>query len=265
MNVLVGRAIIDAMKITKGFYIFFSIMLLFTFSCSGKKEIKPPETIDYEKAFIEANKLLEKKDYEKARSTLLDIKSKDTSKKYASLAQLKIADSYIKEDEPDLAISEYNKFLDAYPDNQYAPYAQYQIAMVYFDKIEDAARGYSYAAKAIEEFEKLKKKFPRNPYKDIIDVRIKQSNNIIAEHEFLVGNFYYKKDSYNAALARFEGLLKKYPDYSGGAEVLFYIGMSYKNLGQKDKASEYLKRFIEKYPNNKFAKEANKELLKLKP
>jgi outer membrane protein assembly factor BamD len=265
MNVLICRAIINAMKITKGFYIFLSIVFLFAFSCSGKKEIKPQETFDPEKAFVTANNLLEKKDYEKARSTFQEIKSKDTSKKYASLAQLKIADSYIKEDEPDLAISEYNKFLDAYPDNQYAPYAQYQIAMVYFDRIEDAARGYSYAAKAIEEFEKLKKKFPRNPYKDIIEIRIKQSNNIIAEHEFLVGEFYYKKDSYNAALGRFEELLKKYPDYTGEAEVLFYIGMSYKNLGQKDKASEYLKRFIKKYPNNKFVKEANKELLTLKP
>jgi outer membrane protein assembly factor BamD len=265
VNVLIGRAIINAMKITKGFYIFFFIMFLFTFACSGKKEIKPPETFDYEKAFITANNLLEKKDYEKARSTLQEIKNKDTSKKYAPLAQLKIADSYIKEDEPDIAISEYNKFLDAYPDNQYAPYSQYHIAMVYFEKIEDAARGYSYAAKAVGEFEKLKKKFPRNPYKDIIDIRIKQCNNIIAEHEFLVGEFYYKKESYNAALGRLEELLKKYPDYSGEAEVLFYIGMSYKNLGQKDKASEYLKRFVEKYPNNKFAKEANKELLKLKP
>ena len=70
---------------------------------------------------------------------------------------MKIADSYVKEDEPELAIAEYQKFLDAYPDNQFASYAQYQIAMAYFNQIEGPERGYSGAAKALEEFEKLRK------------------------------------------------------------------------------------------------------------
>ena len=50
----------------------------------------------------------------------------------------------------------YKRFIEEYPDHQYAPYAQYQIAMVYFSKIEDAARGYGYAEQALEEFKKLK-------------------------------------------------------------------------------------------------------------
>jgi TolA-binding protein len=41
--------------------------------------------------------------------------------------------------------------------------------------------------------------------------------------------------------------------------------MSYKNLGQKDKALEYLKRLIEKHPNNKITSDAREELAKIKP
>ncbi len=241
------------------------LIILALGSCSGKKETKPEGPFDPQKAFVFANEQIEKKDYEGARITLLEIKNKDTSRKVAPLAQLKIADSYIKEDEPEVGIAEYQKFLEEYPDNQYAPYAQYQIAMVYFNKIEDAERGYGYAAKALKEFEKLKQMFPRNPYRDIIDLRIKQCRNTIAEYEFLVGKFYYKKGSYNAALERLEGLLKNYPEYKGEATVLFYTGMSYKNLGQNDKAQEYLARLIEKYPNNKIIKKAKKELDSLKP
>lgn len=241
------------------------LIILALGSCSGKKETKPEGSFDPQKAFVFANEQIEKKDYEGARITLLEIKNKDTSRKVAPLAQLKIADSYIKEDEPEVGIAEYQKFLEEYPDNQYAPYAQYQIAMVYFNKIEDAERGYGYAAKALKEFEKLKQMFPRNPYRDIIDLRIKQCRNTIAEYEFLVGKFYYKKGSYNAALERLEGLLKNYPEYKREATVLFYTGMSYKNLGQNDKAQEYLARLIEKYPNNKIIKKAKKELDSLKP
>ena len=242
----------------------FTLIILALGSCSGKKETKPEGLFDPQKAFVFANEQIEKKDYEGARITLLEIKNKDTSRKIAPLAQLKIADSYIKEDEPDVGIAEYKKFIEEYPDNQYAPYAQYQIAMVYFNKIEDAERGYGYAAKALKEFGKLEQMFPRNPYRDVIDLRIKQCRNMIAEYEFLVGKFYYKKGSYNAALKRLEGLLKNYPEYKEEATVLFYTGMSCKNLGKNDKAQEYLARLIEKYPNNKIIKKAKKELDSLK-
>ena len=107
--------------------------------------------------------------------------------------------------------------------------------------------------------------FPRNPYKEVIDIRIEKCRNTMADYEFLVGEFYYKKGSCNAAIKRFEGLLKKYPDYKGEPDVLFYTGMSYKNLGQKAKASECLRRLVDKYPNNKLVKDAKKGLASLKP
>ncbi len=246
--------------------LFLLLLLIFVIcSCSGKPSVKPAGTFDPEKAFEQASELLEKKDYDEARASFLEIKNRDMSKKFAPLAQLKIADSYVKEDEPELAVAEYRRFLEVYPDHKYAAYAQYQIASIYFNQIEGPERGYSGAAKALEEFEKLKKMYPRNPYREVIDLKIEKCRNVIANYEFQVGGFYYKKGSFNAAINRFEGLLKTYPEYQREADVLFYIGMSYKNLGQKDKALEYLKRLIEKHPNNKLSADAKKELAQIKP
>ena len=251
------------MKKARHFFFFF--LILFVCSCSGKPAaVKPGETFEPEKAFGKANELLEKKDYEEARTAFLEIKNRDTSRKFAPLAQLKIADSYVKEGEFEPAVAEFRRFLDAYPDHKYAVYAQYQIASIYFDQIEGPERGYSGAAKALEEFERLKKMYPRNPYREIIDIKIQKCRNVIAGYEFLVGEFYYKKGSFNAAIDRFAEVLKTYPDYQRKAEVLFFIGMSYKNLGQKDKALEYLNRLVEEYPNNKFSADAKKELSKIK-
>ncbi|MEW6571205.1 MAG: outer membrane protein assembly factor BamD [Nitrospirota bacterium] len=236
------------------------IIFFLIVSCSGKPAIKPQERFEPDKAFEMANQQLEKKEYEKARAAFLEIKNRDFSKKLAPLAQLKIADSYLREDEHELAIAEYKKFLDVYPDHQYAPYAQYQIATIHFDRIEGPERGYSGAAKALEEFEKLKSMYPRNPYKDVVKIKIDKCRNIIAEYEHLVGKYYYKKGSYNAALGRFEELLKEYPDYNKKDEVLYYAGLSYKNLGKKEKAVEYLSRLVREYPNSKLIDEAKKEL-----
>jgi len=248
-------------------YPFFALsvlLLLLSVSCAGKSAVKPPERFDAEKTFIQANDLLEKKSYEEARALFLEVKNRDLTKKFAPLAQLKIADSYVKEGESELAIPEYQKFLDSYPENQYASYAQYQIAMVYFDQIEGPERGYSGAAKALEEFEKLKRLYPRNPYKEDIELKIQKCKNIIAEYEFLVGDFYFKKGSYAAAIGRFEIVLKKYPGYKGEATVLFLTGKAYAGLKQKDKASEYFSRLLEKYPNDKLVKDAKSELAKIK-
>ncbi len=233
-------------------------------ACSGKATVKAPEEFDAEKSFSKANKLIESKDYKEARVILLEIKNRDLSKKFAPLAQLRIADSYVKEGEPELAIAEYRKFLEMYPDHRNAAYAQYQIAMTYFNEIESPERGYGGAAKALAEFEKLKKDFPRNPYRDVIELRIEKCRNTIADYEFLVGEFYMKKGSYAAAIGRFEGLLKKFPDYKKIESVLLNLGISYKKSGQREKSEEYFKQLLEKYPNSPLASDAKKEISSLK-
>jgi outer membrane protein assembly factor BamD len=239
------------------------ILLSLTASCSSKKEVRPEGEFNAEKSFAMANDLIEKKEYDNARKLLVEVKNRDLTKTYAPLAQLKIADSYAKEEETDLAVEEYRRFLEIYPDHRNASYAQYQIAMIYFSQIESAERGYGAAAKALEEFEKLKRLFPRNPYKDIVEMRIEKCRNTIADYEFLVGEFYFKKGAYNAALNRFKGLLSKYPDYKKEAVVLYHLALCFKNIGEKDKALEYLNMLVGKYPNDPLVKNATKEIASL--
>jgi outer membrane protein assembly factor BamD len=249
------------MKQSKYAAVILSLVLLV--SCSGKTVIKPVESFNAEKDFARSNKLIAEKNYTEARTLLLEIKNRDLSKKYAPLAELRIADSYVQEEEPDLAVAEYRKFLEMYPDNSYASYAQYQIAMTYFNQIESPERGYGGAAKALSEFEKLETEFPRNPYREIVDLRIDKCRNTIADYEFLVAEFYMKKGSYAAAIGRYEGLLEKFPDYKKKEYVLLRLGTAYSKSGDKEKAQEYLRRLVEKFPTSPLAHDAKKELASL--
>ncbi len=235
------------------------LVLLFLVAACSKKEVKPDEAFDPEKSLARGTELIEKKDYEEARNVLLEVKNRDLTKKYAPLAQLKIADSHIREEEYDLGVDEYRKFLEIYPDHTNASYAQYQIAMAYFVQIESPERGYGAAARALAEFEKLKRMFPRNPYREVIELRIEKCKTTMADYEFLVAEFYFKKSSYQAAAGRLEQLLTKFPDYKKEPLVLFRVAYCYKKLGNKDKALEYYNRLIEKYPSDNIVKEARKE------
>lgn len=242
--------------------ILFSVLLISSLvltACSGKKDIRHDAQFDPEKSMSRANELIDRKDYEDARKLLLEIKNRDTTRKFAPLAQLRIADSYSKEEDYEGANEEYKKFIEMYPDNRYASYAQYQIGTNYFVQIESPERGFGAAAKALEEFEKLKRMFPRNPYKEALELKMEKCRNIIAEYEFLVGEFYLKKGSYNAALGRFQEIIAKYPSYNKEPQVLYHIAFIYKKLGDNNKALEYITRLIEKYPNDSLIKEAKKE------
>ncbi|MCL5021882.1 MAG: outer membrane protein assembly factor BamD [Nitrospirae bacterium] len=239
------------------------LALVLMVSCSGKKEVKRDEVFDPEKSLARGTDLIERKQYEEARKVLLEVKNRDFTKKYAPLAQLKIADSYVRDEEYEAAAQEYRRFLDIYPDHKDASYAQYQIAMTYFVQIESPERGYGAAEKAMEEFEKIKRMFPRNPYREVIDLRIEKCRNTIADYEFLVAEFYFKKGSYNAALGRYKLLSQKFPDYNKESMVLYHSALCYKKLGNKDKAVESLNRLIEKYPDDRLVKDAKKELASL--
>ncbi len=240
-------------------YFLYLIMFLFVLSCStDKTAMKEDPLFVPEESFNKANELIKEKKFEEARGVLETIKTKDTSQNYAILARLRIADTYFEDESYDEAVVEYESFLDLYPHHKYASYAQYRLAICFFERIKTVDIGYSWAKRALDEFEKLQIRYPRNPYMDIIDNRIKECLNILAEYEFYVGNFYYKKGSYNAAIGRFKGMVQNYPETSKVPEALYYTGLSYEKLGQRDEAINNLTVLIEKYPTIEFSIESKK-------
>jgi len=232
------------------------IVLLSAAGCG--KDVKPEIAYDPEKYLQRSDQLVNEKEYAEARKILLEVKNRDTKKKYGPLAHLKIADSYVREGEPDQAIAQYRMFIELYPTNQYAAYAQYQIGMVYFSQVESAERGTGAARSALAEFSKLKILYPRNPYRDVVELRIEKCRNILAEGDYIIAEFYYKKDAYAASANRIEGLIRTYPDYKKMEEALLLLGKAYKEMKAKDKAKAVFDQLISKYPSSKAAKEARK-------
>ena len=132
--------------------------------------------------------------------------------------------------------------------------------MSYFKKIQTVDTSYSMAKQALKEFETLLKLYPRNPYMDIVENRMNMCKSILAEYEFYVAEFYFKKGSYSAAAERFDNLLRKYPESKKEPETLYYLGMSYKNMGENEKSQKALTTLIEKFPTIELSKKV-KEII----
>lgn len=239
---------------------FFIFLAAAALSCSEKA---PPSPFVAEEAFSKANETLKDKDYEEARKLFEEIKLKDTENTYAPLAQLRIADSYVSEDEADLAVDAYRRFLDSYPRHQYSSYAQYQIAIIYYGMVKGPERGYGAAVRALDEFEKLNRLYPRHPYKESVEYKMERCRDVIAEHEFMVGDFYFKKGAYHGAIDRLEGLMRDFPGYRKEADVLFRLAVSHKGIGEDARAEEYLGLLKGKYPGSELVGKAGEKFREL--
>ena len=233
------------------------VIALFVFTgCSYFREAIKEKPFNADESFEEANNLMKDGFNEKARGVFETVLVSDASRKYSTLAKVRIGDTYFEDGLYDEAIVEYESFLDIHPFQKYAPYVQYKIAMSYFNRIKTVDVSYSWARKALEEFRKLQERYPRNPYMDAIDSRMRTCNRYLAEYEFYVGNFYFKKESYQAAAQRFDGMLREYPDSRKEPEALYYLGLSYKNMGDEEKAISTLSVLIDKFPSTGLSAEA---------
>jgi len=235
-------------------FIFF--LLVFMSACATTE--KEPTVFDPESSLNEATEKMKKGYYEEAREILKTIVAKDASQQYALLAKLKIADSYFEDELYEEAVAEYENFLKVHEQHKFSSYAQYHLAMSYFKRIKTPDVSFTAAKRALAEFEKLQRNYPRNPYMDITESRIKSCKRVLAEHEFYVGEFYFKKGSFEAAISRLQALLDTYPGSIKESVALYYIGLSYENLGQRDNAVTTLTTLIHKFPATELSNEAKK-------
>jgi tetratricopeptide (TPR) repeat protein len=75
-----------------------------------------------------------------------------------------------------------------------------------------------------------------------------------------VGTIYFQKKDYLQAIEYLERAAEMSPQ---NAEVIYYLGMSYDKIGEKEKALTSFTKVLELAPQSDFAREAEKELKKI--
>jgi outer membrane protein assembly factor BamD len=220
------------------------IMLLTLLAGCAAKE--PP--FDAVAVFKEAEENMRTQSFEKARKEYQQIQERSPDKSYDADLMLRVADTYYGEEKYSEALVEYRAFLNYHPVHKDAPYAQYQIAMSNYKDLTTIDRDPAPAHAVIKEMRKLIEKYPRSGYEEQAKKYISICTDWIAEYELYVAHFYYKKGSYKAAAGRCETLLKDYPGSGSEKDALYYAGLSYKELGEKDLARARFETLAQKYP-----------------
>jgi outer membrane protein assembly factor BamD len=240
------------------------LVLLLLLGCAGKKDkgLKTvqgdPETL-YKQALADFNAKKYKNAIEKFE--LLRSNFPDSSP-YATWAELRVADSHFFLKEYVEAAAGYEEFKKIHPTYEEGAYIQFQIGMSYFNWMTTSDRDQTYTKKALASFEYLVANYPPSLFTEKGKDKIGICKRQLAEHEYFIGDFYYRQEKYQAAASRFEWLLEKFPKWPDEDKTLLYLGKTYLGLNEEEKAKETLGRLIKDYPGSPSAREAKTILSK---
>ncbi len=184
-------------------------------------------------------------------------------KNYDPNVIMKRGEAFFEKEEFAEAIVEYQHFLELHRAHPLAAYAQFRLAESHLRMGKSIDRDPDPIQKAIAAFEKLRKEFPSSKYEAQALQRLADCHDWLAQTHLFVGQFYYRRSSYLAAAHRFDMITKDYPDKQVAPEALYYLAMTYQELGAQDWAAEKLQLLAEKYPNSDVADRGRRLLAKL--
>jgi len=233
------------------------IALSLLFGCGGKgKDVKKiegdPETL-YKQGLARFNK----RDYPEALKKFEELKSSfPDSPPHTLWAELKVGDCHFLQKEYVEAIAAYEEFKKIHPGHEEIPYVQYQIGMSYYNQMLSLDRDQTPTKKALSSLEYLISNYPPSLFTEKAKEKIGICKKRLADHEFYIGNFYYKKGRFQAAASRFEGLLEKFPKEPEEDKTLYFLGKSYLELDRWEKAELAFRKIVNEYPQGPHYKEA---------
>jgi outer membrane protein assembly factor BamD len=227
------------------------VVLSFLFGCSGKgkdvKKIEGDPEILYKQGLTRFNK----RDYPEALKKFEELKSSfPDSPPYTLLAELKVGDCHFLQKEYVEAIAAYEEFKKTHPSHEEITYVQFQIGMSYFNQMLTLDRDQTSTKKALSSFEYLIANYPPSLFTEKAKEKTGVCKKRLADHEFYIGNFYYKQRKFQAAASRFEELLEKFPKDPDEDKTLYFLGKSYLEFEQWDKAEAAFTKIVTKYPKS---------------
>lgn len=231
---------------------------LFRWGGQDKEAVAPEPRAD--DVFREGESLLDAGKYDEARKAYQKVREQDPEKTYEPLVMVRLGDSYYEEGRYAEAEVEYRRFFDLHPHNKAAPYAKYQLGMCNFKQMGSADRDPGFALAAMKEFRGLLDGYPGNPYEEEAREKLRVAKGKVAENEFMVGRYYFRRGSYPAAIKRFRDVVEKFPGSGVEPEVMYFLAESYIAVGEYGYARDTLTMLFTEHPNHEMAEKARKDL-----
>ena len=128
------------------------------------------------------------------------------------------------------------RYLAFYPATEAAAYAQYLVALSYYDQIDEIGRDQDLTLEALQALRAVIEGYPDSEYARSAVLKFDLAFSHLAGKEMEVGRYYLKRKHYAAAANRFRTVVEDFETTTHTAEALHRLVETYLSLGLVDEA-----------------------------
>jgi len=235
---------------------------------SDTRGVVPTGTLEPDKfLFDKGTTALTAKKWLTAREYFKQVVETYTGSVYRPDAKLGVGDTYLGEGTGEalvLAINEFREFLQYYPTNKRADYAQYKLGLAHFKQMRAPQRDQTETRDTIKELEAFVARYPNSSLMAEGKAKLREARDRLSEADYLVGFFYFRQRWYPGAIDRFKTVLMDDPEYTGRDAVYFHLAESYVKVKQQAQALPYYERLVQEFERSEHLEEARKRIAEIK-
>jgi outer membrane protein assembly factor BamD len=160
----------------------------------------------------------------------------------------------------------FNDYAQKFPSSKHAEEFEFMTAKCYYQISDPYYLDQTYTNKAINQFQLFLSRNPNTVHKEESMKCLDELRERLAKKAFEQANLYLKIGYHKAAVEAFRVMINEYPDskfreqsqylLSKSALALAGSSVSTKKLTRYNEAMEFHEKFVEKFPESKFANEA---------
>ena len=139
--------------------------------------------------------------------------------------------SYHRAEDYESARGAADRYITFYPATDDAAYAQYLMALSYYDQIDDVGRDQGVTFLALQELRDVIEMYPDSEYARSAGLKFDLAFDHLAGKEMEVGRYYLKGGHYQAAIGRFRVVVEEFQTTTHTAEALHRLVEAYLSLG----------------------------------
>jgi outer membrane protein assembly factor BamD len=200
---------------------------------------RQPDKELFDKAMV----ALKKGRFDVARLDLQTLLNTYPNSEYQMRAKLAVGDSWFKEGGTAAltqAESEYKDFITFFPQAPEAAEAQMKVADIFYMQMEKPDRDFNNAVRAEQEYRAMIDQFPDSTLVPRAKQKLREVQEVLAEREFLIGQYYATRMNWGGTLARLQTVADTYPLYSKSDELWITIGDAYAGESRSIQAAKSL-------------------------
>ncbi len=241
------------------------VFILFFLFVSCSKEVdevknikKQSQELEMISAYNEAFEKLEINDTYNAAQKFLEAELLFPQSDWAPKSALMASYSYYLQNYYSESLSNLNRYLKTYPNDQGVSYAHYLIGICYYEMIEDEKRDIEPILNAKKQFNLIIKEYPNTDFSLDAKFKLDLIEDILASKEMYLARHYQKKNKWIAAINRYQIILNEYDDTIYVEEALHrLVEINYK-LGLTEESKKYAKILGYNYLSGEWYKKSYK-------